>query len=82
MTTKKKTSSRILSMLLAMLMIVSMIPATVFAAPASDIPNEMLDNVYLNALEYTGYKVQAQKNDGSIFKIYNYKATAYLSNIS
>lgn len=82
MTTKKKTSSRILSMLLAMLMIVSMIPATVFAAPASDIPNEMLDNVYLDALAYTGYKVQAQKNDGSIFKIYNYRATAYLSNIS
>lgn len=82
MTTKKKTSSRILSMFLAMLMIVSMIPATVFAAPASDIPNEMLDNVYLNALEYTGYKVQTQKNDGSIFKIYNYKATAYLSKIS
>lgn len=41
-----------------------------------------MDNVYLNALEYTGYKVQAQKNDGTIFKTYGYRATAYLSNIS
>lgn len=82
MTQKKKLSSRFLSLFLAMLMIVSMIPATVFAAPASDIPNEMLDNVYLDALAYTGYQVQAQKNDGTIFKTYGSRATAYGSNIS
>ena len=82
MTKKSKTHSRILSMLLAMLMIISMIPTSVFAAPASDIPDEMLDNVYLDALEYTGYKVQAQKNDGTIFKKYGSSATAYGSNIS
>lgn len=68
MTWKKKLSSRFLSLFLAMLMIASMIPTTVFAAPASDIPSEMLDNVYLDALAYTGYGVQAQKNDGTIFK--------------
>ena len=62
MTQRNKLSSRLLSLILAMLMIVSMIPATVFAAPASDIPDEMLDNVYLDALAYTGYQVQAQKN--------------------
>ena len=38
MTQRNKLSSRLLSLILAMLMIVSMIPATVFAAPASDIP--------------------------------------------
>ena len=59
----KKFTARILSMLMAMLMLVSMLPTSVFAAPASDIPANMLDNVYLDALEYTGYKVQAQKND-------------------
>ena len=60
MTQKKKLSSRFLSLFLAVLMIASMIPTTVFAAPASDIPSEMLDNVYLDALAYTGYGVQAQ----------------------
>lgn len=41
MTQRTKLSSRFLSLFLAMLMIVSMIPATVFAAPASDIENEL-----------------------------------------
>ena len=59
-----------------------MIPATVFAAPALDIPDEMLDNVYLDALAYTGYQVQAQKNDGTIYKTYGSRASAYGSNIS
>lgn len=78
----KKFTSRILSMLLAVLMLISMMPTSVFAAPASDIPAEMLDNVFLDALEYTGYKVQAQKDDGTIFKKYSGGATAYLSKIS
>ena len=82
MTQRTKLSSRFLSLFLAMLMIVSMIPATVFAAPASDIPDEMLDNVYLDALAYTGYQVQAQKNDGTIYKTYGPRASAYGSDIS
>ena len=82
MTQKKKLSSRFLSLFLGVLMIASMIPTTVFAAPASDIPSEMLDNVYLDALTYTGYGVQAQKNDGTIFKTYGSRTTAYGSDIS
>lgn len=82
MTQRTKLSSHFLSLFLAMLMIVSMIPATVFAAPASDIPDEMLNNVYLDALAYTGYQVQAQKNDGTIYKTYGSRASAYGSNIS
>lgn len=82
MTQRTKLSSHFLSLFLAMLMIVSMIPATVFAAPASDIPDEMLDNVYLDALAYTDYQVQAQKNDGTIYKTYGSRASAYGSNIS
>ena len=78
----KKFTSRILSMLLAMLMLVSMLPTSVFAAPASDIPAEMLDNVFLDALEYAGYKAQNQKDDVTIFKKYSSGATAYLSKIS
>lgn len=66
----KKNSKKVLSMLLAVMMIFAAVPMSVFAAPASDIPSEMLDNVYLDALAYTGYDVQAQKNDGTIFKKY------------
>lgn len=81
MTTKKKIGSRFLSLIMAMLMLISVMPTTVFAAPTSDIPAEMLDNIYLDALAYTGYKVKTQKNDGTIFKTYGSRATAYGSNI-
>lgn len=46
------------------------------AAPAADIPSKMLDNIYLNALTYTGYKTDVQKADGSIFKTYSGNAPA------
>lgn len=46
------------------------------AAPAADIPSKMLDNIYLDALTYTGYKTDAQKADGSIFKTYSGNAPA------
>ena len=46
------------------------------AAPAADIPAKMLDNIYLDALTYTGYKTDAQKADGSIFKTYSGNAPA------
>lgn len=46
------------------------------AAPAADIPSKMLDNIYLDALTYTGYKTDAQKANGSIFKKYSGNAPA------
>lgn len=46
------------------------------AAPAADIPSKMLDNIYLDALAYTGYKTDVQKADGSIFKTYSGNAPA------
>ncbi len=66
----KKQSKRILSLLLAVVMLVGIMPMSAFAAPNSDIPSDMLDNLYLDALAYTGYNVQAQKNDGTIFVSY------------
>lgn len=72
MTTNKKTYSRLLCLLMAVLMLLSAFPATVFAAPSSDIPSEMLNNDFLDALAYTGYDVKSQKNDGTIFKKYGY----------
>lgn len=46
------------------------------AAPAADIPSKMLNNIYLDALTYTGYKTDVQKADGSIFKTYSGNAPA------
>ena len=78
----RKRTSRLLSLLMAILMLVSLFPTSILAAPASDIPANMMDNVYLDALEYTGYKVQKQKDDGTIFKKFSSAASAYLSDIS
>lgn len=78
-----KKFKRLLSFCLAVIMLFCMMPLTLFAAPASDIPADMLDNAYLDALEYTGYKVQTQKDDGTIFKKYSSSAPASVrSNIS
>ena len=58
----------------ALIMLVSALPLS--AAPAADIPSKMLDNIYLDALTYTGYKTDVQKADGSIFKTYSGNAPA------
>ena len=47
---KKKNHSKLLALLLAVLMFITAIPLSTQAAPASDIPSEMLNNVYLDAL--------------------------------
>lgn len=59
---------RCLSIILAAMMVLSALPFTAFATPASDIPEEMLDNSILRALEYTGYDVQTQKSNGTIYQ--------------
>ena len=59
---------------LAAVLVLSALPLS--AAPAADIPSTMLDNIYLDALTYTGYKTDMQKADGSIFKTYSGNAPA------
>lgn len=49
----KGKGKRFVAMLLAAIMILGALPMSAFAAPASDIPSEMLDNKYLDALAYT-----------------------------
>ena len=79
----KKLSKRVVSLFLALVMLLCAVPMTAMAAPNSDIPEEMLDNVYLDALSYTGYNVEAQKNDGSIFVKYGSRVDASIrSNIT
>ena len=65
---------KLLVAVVALIMLVSALPLS--AAPAADIPAKMLDNIYLDALTYTGYKTDAQKADGSIFKTYSGNAPA------
>lgn len=80
--TKINHSFKWLSVLLSVLMLLTSLPLTALAAPASDIPKEMLDNVYLDALAYTGYNVQAQMDDGTIYKKYSGSVSAAIrSNI-
>ena len=82
-TIMKKLNQRFLSMVIAVVMILSLIPVYASAVPASDIPKEMLNNVYIDALAYTGYDVQGQKNDGTIFIKYAYLAdSSVFSNIT
>lgn len=79
----KKKIKRLVATIMAAITMVNIMPATTFAAPASDIPEEMTDNVMLDALAYTGYDVQAQKNDGTLFINYGSRTpSSVLSNIS
>ena len=65
-------SKRILSAVLAVIMLLSMVPLSAMAAPASDLPDNMVDSPILRALEYTGYDVQKQKDDGTLYQTGSY----------
>lgn len=63
---------KLLSLLLALVMVLSAFPISAFAAPASDIPDKILDNPIVRALAYTGYNVQKQKDNGTIYQTGHY----------
>lgn len=67
-----KNWSRITAMLLAVIMVIAAFPMNAFAAVASDLPDNMADHAILRALEYTGYDVQKQKNDGTLYQSGSY----------
>ena len=74
-----KTKNKILAMLLVVSLLIGALPVAVFAAPASDIPESMLDNSILRALEYTGYDVQKQKDNGTLYQ-YGYYSSRLENN--
>ncbi len=81
--TMKKTLKKLIAILLTVVTVIGIFPLSTFATPASDIPDEMLDNVYLDALAHTGYDVQGLKDNGQIFKKYGSMVSdSILSNIS
>ena len=65
---KKKKVPKLIAMILALVMVFSILPISAFAAMASDIPEIMQDNAILRALEYTGYNVQKQKDNGTLYQ--------------
>lgn len=69
-----KNFKRILALCLSALICISAIPLSVFAAPASDLPDNMIDSPILRALEYTGYDVQAQKDNGTLYQSGSYSS--------
>ena len=85
---KKRLHTRLLSVFLALLLLMTAMPfsaITASAAPASDLPDNMVDSAILRALEYTGYDVQQQKNDGTLYQYGSYGSRApasVLSNIT
>lgn len=84
---KKRLHTRLLSVFLALLLMMTAMPfsaITASAAPASDLPDNMVDSAILRALEYTGYDVQKQKDDGTLYQSGSYGSrtpTSVLSNI-
>ncbi|MDY2783302.1 MAG: hypothetical protein SOT80_07905, partial [Candidatus Pseudoruminococcus sp.] len=68
---KKRTIAIIIAF--SILLVSIIIPPYVSAA--NNVPNNMLNNVFLNALEYTGYDVQKQISNGTIYRNYGSSGT-------
>ena len=64
--------SKVLAMVLAVVMVVMAMPMSAFAAVASDLPEEMVDHSILRALAYTGYDVDQQIADGTLYQSGSY----------
>lgn len=68
----KNKWSNVLAMVLAVVMVVMAMPMSAFAAVASDLPEEMVDHSILRALAYTGYDVDQQIADGTLYQSGSY----------
>lgn len=71
----KQFNKRFVSLLLVIILVLSLLPISALAAPAADLPENMVDSAILRALEYTGYDVQKQKDDGTLYQDGHYGAS-------
>ncbi len=66
-----KIGTRFISCVLAVMMVVTTLtgifPATVSASTEAGVGSEMWSNVFLDALAYTGYPVQTQRDNSDLF---------------
>lgn len=60
--------SKILSALLAVVMVIMAMPMSAFAAVASDLPDNMADSHILRALEYTGSYIHISYSNTCLFQ--------------
>ncbi len=70
----KRFSKKALALLIAVILVITCLPLSAMAAPASDLPANMIDSHILRALEYTGYDVQAQKDNGTLYQSGSYSS--------
>lgn len=71
----KRIIKKLAAALLAFVTVFSTVPIA-SAAVASDLPADMADHAILRALEYTGYDVQQQKDDGTLYQPGSYAGAA------
>ena len=64
----KQKFSKALALVICLIMTVMSLPMSAFAAVATDLPENMADHAILRALAYTGYNVEKQKSDGTLYK--------------
>lgn len=70
----KRFSKKALALLIALILVITCLPLSAMAAPASDLPANMIDSHILRALAYTGYNVQAQKDNGTLYQSGSYSS--------
>ena len=66
---------RILAIVIAFSILIISIIVPPYVSAANNEPSNMLNNVFLNALEYTGYDVQRQISNGTIYRNYGSSGT-------
>ena len=66
---------RILAIVIAFSILIISIIVPPYVSAANNVQSNMLNNVFLNALEYTGYDVQRQISNGTIYRNYGSSGT-------
>lgn len=75
MTFVRITKKRLLAYAIVFSILIASIIIPPYVSAANSTLNNMLDNPFLNALEYTGYDVQKQISNGTIYKQYGSSGT-------
>lgn len=77
----KKAVVRACAYLLSISLAIVLVPCfvvQVHAASQADIPQNMWDNPALRSLEYLGYNLDQQKEDGTLYVLYGYDTEQYM----
>lgn len=75
MTFVRLSKKKLLAIVIAFSILIVSIIIPPYVSAANNVPSNMLNNIFLNALEYTGYDVQKQISNGTIYKNYGSSGT-------